>query len=166
MASTPRPVTPVSKTVRKDADKVKSKNCGFCGDALTDENITNEDERVCRLCFRYAVFGTGYKCRRCDQYYEDCTCPCGDCGEPADTCYCRMLAEPVKTCLYCDCDPCVCVEMSELEEHARKEASTQNGAARCICGVKITGDEGWGGYCSRHCASGWDDYEHGRSWRD
>ncbi len=128
----------------------KPKSCSLCCDTLTDDNRTNEDERVCRLCFRYAVYGTGAKCARCGDCYDKCTCPCRDCGEPADTCYCHYTADPIAPiCSFCGNDPCECERREEWEEASESHEDMK----RCVCGVHLTGFEGWGGYCSRDCAN-------------
>lgn len=137
------------------------KVCGFCGDALTDENVS-DDNRACRLCFRYV---TQSKCD-CGNYYEDCTCPCADCGERLDSCVCHYTAEGVAEtkCTWCHYDPCECAAIdareAEYDGVKRKTIPTwfhddmdeSKFVQRCPCGVRLTGYEGWGGYCSRQCS--------------
>jgi hypothetical protein len=146
----------------------KKPTCGFCADALTEENIS-VDHRVCQLCYKYV---TQSNCDGCGERYTDCACPCADCGERVDDCYCHYNAEPVEPwCSYCDCDPCECERRAAEEDkydgvkhkstpswfHADNDESTL--AQRCSCGVRLTGFEGWGAYCSRDCALGWAEHE-------
>jgi hypothetical protein len=132
-------------------------DCHYCGQLIPESCEKHAAKAVCKRCVEYVISG---RCLDCKKQTSDCECPCKDCGEPLDDCYCHHLEEPIPPiCASCNWDPCICeTQLSQSEREEKDDYDARDDAGkRCVCGVVLSGYEGWGGYCSRDCASYEDD---------